>query len=178
MKKNVGKNILLLMMMILLFACKQNDKNERAGNQEETKESLIKMNQILIEKDRQSIEAYVKRKELKMNMSESGLWIAILNKGNGEKAQRGKIAKINYKISLIDGTICYDSDNNGPKTFIIGSGGVEKGLEEGILLLREGDKARFIMPPYLAHGILGDDNRIPSRAIIIYDVELLDVYKY
>ena len=123
------------MIGILLFSCKQNDKNERTGNQKETRESLIRMNQMLIEKDRQSIETYVERKQLKMNMSESGLWFTILKEGKGDKALKGKIAKINYKITLINGTICYDSDNNGPKTFMIGSGGVEKGLEEGILLL-------------------------------------------
>jgi FKBP-type peptidyl-prolyl cis-trans isomerase len=52
---------------------------------------------------------------------------------------------------------------------------VESGLEEGILLLREGDKAKFILPPHLAHGLLGDDNKIPARSIIVYDLELLSL---
>jgi len=52
---------------------------------------------------------------------------------------------------------------------------VESGLEEGILLLRVGDKATFIMPPHLAHGLQGDGDRIPARSIIMYDVLLLKV---
>ena len=60
-------------------------------------------------------------------------------------------------------------------SFKVGFGGVESGLEEGVLLLRTGDKARFIMPPHLAHGLIGDGDCIPMRAIIIYDVELVRV---
>jgi FKBP-type peptidyl-prolyl cis-trans isomerase len=48
-------------------------------------------------------------------------------------------------------------------------------LEEGILLLKKGSKATFIMPPHLAHGLLGDDDRIPSRAILRYEIEVIDV---
>jgi len=99
----------------------------------------------------------------------------ILKKGNGDKAEIGRIAEINYKIKLLDGTTCYDSDSLGSKIFTIGSGHVEKGLEEGILYLCEGDRARFIMPPHLAHGLIGDENKIPARAIIIYEAELLSV---
>jgi FKBP-type peptidyl-prolyl cis-trans isomerase len=34
------------------------------------------------------------------------------------------------------------------------------------------------MPPYLAHGILGDENKIPPRSIIVYDVEVLEIADY
>ena len=54
---------------------------------------------------------------------------------------------------------------------------VESGLHEGVQLMRVGDKSRMIMPPHLAHGILGDGDCIPRRAIIIYDVELLNIHK-
>jgi FKBP-type peptidyl-prolyl cis-trans isomerase len=42
-------------------------------------------------------------------------------------------------------------------------------------MLREGDKARFILPPHIAHGLLGDENRIPPRSVIVYEVELLNI---
>jgi FKBP-type peptidyl-prolyl cis-trans isomerase FkpA len=57
----------------------------------------------------------------------------------------------------------------------VGRGGVESGLEEGILLLNEGGRAQFIMPPHLAHGLIGDDNQIPSRSIILYEIEVVEV---
>ncbi len=57
----------------------------------------------------------------------------------------------------------------------IGHGGVESGIEEGILLLHKGDKARFILPPFRAHGLLGDRQKIPPRSIIVYELELKDL---
>ena len=57
----------------------------------------------------------------------------------------------------------------------LGSGGVESGLEEGILLLKLGDKARFIIPSYLAHGLSGDQDKIPPKATLIYTIKIIDL---
>ena len=57
--------------------------------------------------------------------------------------------------------------------FTVGKGEVISGLEEGILLLHIGDKAKFIIPSHLAYGLLGDDNEIPTKATLIYDIEVV-----
>jgi len=57
----------------------------------------------------------------------------------------------------------------------LGSGNVESGLEEGVLLMRVGDKALMLMPPHLAHGLTGDGDCIQRRAIILYDIELVSI---
>ena len=80
-----------------------------------------------------------------------------------------------YDVSLLDGTHCYGSDSLGFKQFRVGQGGVESGLEEGILMLNKGSKAIFIMPPHLAHGLTGDGDQIPARSVIVYHVELIKV---
>ena len=46
------------------------------------------------------------------------------------------------------------------------------------MLLKEGDAARFILPPYLAFGLLGDENKIPPRSTIVYNVEMLKLTDY
>ena len=78
---------------------------------------------------------------------------------------------------MLDGTVCYESKPDSLGTFVVGHGGVESGLEQGILMMKQGQKAKFIMPPYLAHGLIGDAKRIPARSIIVYDIELLKVNK-
>jgi FKBP-type peptidyl-prolyl cis-trans isomerase len=110
-----------------------------------------------------------------MTESQTGLWSQIYEKGNGVTAAKGKFITLSYTLSLLDGSVCYTSDSLGYKQFLIGSGGVESGLEEGVLLLREGDKARFVLPPHLAQGLTGDGNKIPPRAIIVYDVEVINI---
>ena len=109
-----------------------------------------------------------------MKETSSGLWYAITpGAGRYKNVQTGMLVTLKYRVSLLNGNICYNSDSLGVKQFIVGKGGVESGLEEGILLLKQGDKALFIMPPHLAHGLQGDGNKIPQRAIIVYDVDLL-----
>ena len=142
------------------------------------KEPLVKVNQILVDKDSALIASYCNRRNLKLNTSESGLWYKIYHIGIGDSAKANKVANLNFKISLLDGKQCYSSDSLGPKSFLIGQGGVEKGLEIGILMMREGDKAKFILPPGLAWGLIGDEKKIPSRSIIIYEVELIQLTEY
>jgi FKBP-type peptidyl-prolyl cis-trans isomerase FkpA len=52
---------------------------------------------------------------------------------------------------------------------------VESGLHEGILYMNEGSKALLVIPSHLAHGLVGDMNKIPPKSTIVYDIELLEL---
>jgi FKBP-type peptidyl-prolyl cis-trans isomerase FkpA len=80
---------------------------------------------------------------------------------------------MNYECRLIDGTVCYSSDDLGPKQVSIGKTDIEPGLNEGLRLLKPGAEAVFILPPFLAFGLVGDGKKIPPRTIIVYDVSIL-----
>ncbi len=164
---------IILLFILSALACRQKSSTSAEKQALSNPENLIKANKILVRKDSVKIAAYVKRRNWEMSETETGLWYMIYENGKGPLAKKGEVATINYKISLLDGTECYSSDDLGPKIFKIGQGGVESGLEEGILLMHVGDKARFIMPPHLAHGLIGDEKRIPARAIILYEVKLI-----
>lgn len=167
------------LIAISAFACcnTRNNSAEKIDKKAE-KEAFIKANKGLVSIDQDRIEAYVNRRGWTMEKSQTGLWYQIYEKGNGPKAQTGLIARLNYSVSLLDGTMCYTSDSLGPMQFRIGQGGVESGLEEAILMMHVGDKARFIMPPHMAHGLLGDDNKIPPRSVIVYHAELINLTAY
>ncbi len=172
-------NNLILIFSLIFFSCNNKEKNNEnnSDKQKYSKESLEKINQMLVEKDIEVIKNYIERRGWDMNMTEAGLWYMIYKEGSGEKIEEDDYITLNYSVWLIDGTLCYSSDSLGAKSFIVGKGGVEAGLELGVLLLKEGSKARFIMPPHIAHGLIGDNNKIPARATIIYDVEIVDVKK-
>jgi len=171
-------DLFLMLSVIFLFSCKSTPGEQKPENPFGEKETLMKVNKYLVEKDAEIIESYVKRRNWQMEVTESGLWYMIYEKGHGPKATIGKVATIEYIITLLDGTVCYDSGNSGPKRFTIGRGGVEAGLEEGILMLRTGDKARFILPPHLAYGLLGDEEIIPPRSAIVYELEVINISDY
>jgi FKBP-type peptidyl-prolyl cis-trans isomerase FkpA len=80
---------------------------------------------------------------------------------------------MDYECSLLDGTSCYSSKKLGPKEVIMGKSLMESGLNEGLLMLKPGSEAIFIIPPYLGYGFIGDGKMIPSRATIVYKVNIL-----
>ncbi len=108
--------------------------------------------------------------------TESGLRYKVIQKGDGVKAEKGKTVSVHYKGSLTDGTV-FDSSykRNQPIDFPLGMGQVISGWDEGIALLQVGDKARFVIPPYLGYGERGAGGVIPPNATLIFDVELVEV---
>ncbi len=132
-------------------------------------------NKILTQSESEQIDDYTKRYQWDMLQSGSGLRYYIYKKTNGIKVNSGQKVTVAYTTSLLNGVIIYSSEEYGNKKFEIGKAQVESGLEEGILLLKLGEKAKFIIPSHLAFGLQGDQNKIPRKATLVYDIELISV---
>jgi FKBP-type peptidyl-prolyl cis-trans isomerase len=106
----------------------------------------------------------------------SGLRYKILQEGNGKQAVKGANVSVHYKGQLLDGTV-FDSSykRKQPIDFTVGIGQVIQGWDEGILLLKVGDKARYVIPSNLGYGASGAGGVIPPNATLIFDVELMAV---
>jgi FKBP-type peptidyl-prolyl cis-trans isomerase len=166
---------LLLAVCVSLFSCSETHENNQKVDNSASLKSLEKANRYLVRTENEDIENYIRRHRWTMQKTGSGLQIMIFKNGSGERASKGKIAVLNYKTWLLNGDLIYSSDQFGQKNFKIGKGGVESGLEEAILLMRVGDKANLIIPSHLAFGLLGDENKIPPRATLIYELELVSL---
>jgi FKBP-type peptidyl-prolyl cis-trans isomerase len=175
MDKRLIMRFFLLISLIFFFSCNRQKQEGKKTVVKQSKESLEEINRLLVNKDAELIESYVKRHNWNMNTTETGLWYMIYENSEGVKIKEGDFVTYNYETRLLDGTLCYSSESLGAKSIIAGQGGIESGLEEGLLLLNKGSKARFVLPPHLAHGLIGDENRIPARAILIYDIEILEI---
>jgi len=103
----------------------------------------------------------------------SGLEYTITAKGNGRQAKVGDKVKVHYTGTLTDGTK-FDSsvDRGEPFEFLLGAGRVIAGWDEGIALLKEGDKATFKIPAALGYGEQGQGS-IPPNSVLMFDVELI-----
>lgn len=108
--------------------------------------------------------------------TDSGLRYQILQEGSGKAAQKGQTVSVHYKGQLADGTV-FDSSykRNAPIDFPLGVGQVIPGWDEGIGLLKVGDKARLVIPSALGYGARGAGGVIPPHATLVFDVELVDV---
>lgn len=162
------------MAFLLLSACDQGIEN-KSDEKESTNESLVKTNRYLLKSENNDIENYIRRHQWEMKETGSGLRIMIYKDGSGSTAEKGQMVEINYELLLITGDVVYSSQESGPMIFRIGYGGVESGLEEAILLMKKGDKAKLVIPSHLAHGFLGDDKKIPPRSTVIYDIEIINL---
>jgi FKBP-type peptidyl-prolyl cis-trans isomerase FkpA len=176
MKQHTILYIIVLASTLAQLACNQRDNSSPKQSMSEARKQLEHINRVLIDKDKEQIEAYIERHQLfGMSQNQSGLYYLVWGVESEKKAKPGNIVALNYKISLLDGTLCYSSEDGKPKEFMVGKGGVESGLEIGVLLMSLGQKAKFIMPPHLAHGLLGDNDKIPPLAILVFDVELISI---
>lgn len=175
--------LIIATFLFTIFACSADKKPKQPKmmpNEEfkKYKKPLEMANRGLLKKDKERIDAYLERRNWTMKTTGTGLRYMVYEKGEGKKVNPGDIVEIDYVIELLDGSLCYSSDSLGTKQFKVGQGGVEAGLEEGILLLNVGDKARFILLPFMAHSLLGDFDKIPPRSIIMYELEVLRKVHY
>ncbi|MBZ9651064.1 peptidylprolyl isomerase [Psychroflexus montanilacus] len=108
--------------------------------------------------------------------TESGLRYQIINEGSGAKPTKGQNVSVHYKGSLVDGTV-FDSSykRKQPIEFPVGAGHVIEGWDEGLLLLNQGTKAQFVIPPHLAYGDREVGGVIPANSILVFDLELVDI---
>ena len=110
-----------------------------------------------------------------MKKTESGLFYNITKEGTGLSPSKGSKVSVHYKGSLIDGSV-FDSSyqRNEPIEFSVGIGQVIQGWDEGIMLLKKGASARFVIPSDLGYGAQGAGANIPPNSTLIFDVELID----
>ncbi len=169
----------LFLFLALLFSvfssCDTQPAYKEQVDPAKYKQPLMDANKELVALEQQDIENYMTRQGWDMVETGSGLRYLIYEHGNGRKVEEGLVVQCAYESGLLTGKKCYNSDNLGPKEFLVGRGGVESGLEEAVLLLREGDRVKIILPSHLAFGLVGDDDCIPKKAVIVYDLEVRNV---
>ena len=169
--------ILFTLFFPLLFitSCSSGQQNQEKMDKAKLKEHLIRANKIYMNKQSDDIDEYVKRHDLKMDTTATGLRIKIEKKGTGAKPAGNNRVTVKYILSLIDGTECYSSDSSGLLTFSMSHDDVPQGLREAVSMMSAGDKALAILPSHLGYGLTGDANKIPSNATLIYKIELVKI---
>ena len=163
------------MLLLVSFSCdEKNPKPSQPVTKGEMKSSMEKANRYLLNEEAEDIENYVKRHGLNMTTTGTGLRYQILKQGSEQKIEKGEVVTLEYELHSIAGDLIYSSENNGVKSFIVGEGTVESGLDEAMTYLHRGDVAKLIIPFHLGYGLHGDDNRIPEYATLVYTIKILD----
>ena len=168
-KNMIFRFILVLFLSVAFISCRQGYEKNSAATKPD-RNDMADLNRYMVRKDRERIQNYIARKNLTMTETKTGLWFQILKEGEGETFRESDKLILDYECSLLDGTKCYSSKDQGPMELVIGRSEIEAGLNEGLRLLKSGSEAIFIIPPFLAYGLIGDRKSIPPRAVLVYKV--------
>jgi FKBP-type peptidyl-prolyl cis-trans isomerase FkpA len=105
---------------------------------------------------------------------------ADLRVGTGAPAASGSTLRVNYTGWLYDasqpeqkGLQFETSAGREPLSFVLGTGGVIAGWEQGLVGMRPGGLRRLVIPPSLAYGAIRN-GPIPPNATLVFEIELLD----
>ena len=161
MKKNLVKSLAFTFMAISIgyTAC----------------EKEVDYTAQLIQQEIDDREAYLEAENIgEEKKTTSGLYYIETIEGAGVQANAGDIVHVHYEGRYLNGGIFDSSWARGkPIDFTLGVGAVIAGWDEGIALMKEGGRARLVIPSELAYGT-GNGN-IPPYTTLVFDVELVDV---
>lgn len=106
----------------------------------------------------------------------SNLIKEVLQSGTGQAAKNGDTVVVHYTGTLSDGTKFDSSLDRGQSfSFVLGSGQVIQGWEQGILGMQVGEKIKLTIPPELAYGDRAVGGVIPANSTLVFEVELLEI---
>jgi FKBP-type peptidyl-prolyl cis-trans isomerase FkpA len=100
--------------------------------------------------------------------------------GTGATAAAGRTTTVTYALWLYDSS---KSDGKGtsipqssaPYSFVLGTGAVIAGWDQGVAGMKVGGQRRLIIPPNLAYGANSPGGGIPANATLLFDITLLGV---
>ena len=145
------------------------------SGEERQKEKAAEAEQYRIKENAQ-LENYLKENNVSVKPTASGLYYISELEGKGALADSGKTVVVDYVGKFLDGKV-FDESAKGDKPFefVIGSGAVIPGLEEGVKMMRAGGKAKLIIPSALAYGANGVGDVIPPFAPLTFELVLKEI---
>ncbi len=128
--------------------------------------------------NRAESEAFLKKNGSKPGVitTASGLQYTIKDPGTGKSPDEWSTVEVNQRILLANGTIIKNTyDGIETDTFTMAE--AIDGLKEGLVLMKEGGKFRFVVPANLAWGKRGSGRTIGPHAALIFDIRLEKVIR-
>ncbi len=164
-------------MSVLLFAtsCGGDGRAPVRINEQAAKPDLVKENKDAIKLEQHDIKLYAQRHGLTLTPTATGIHYLMLRDVEGATAKPDQWVRVNYRLELINGDPAYATEPGKPESFMVEMDQVESGLHEVIQLLSAGDSALIVIPSYRAHGLIGDQDRIPMRSTIVYHLGVVAI---
>lgn len=110
------------------------------------------------------------------SLKPSGLFYIELSPGTGISPVNNDSVYFKYKASFLNFTVFNrNTPESVPTRVKIGTDNLISGVDEGLQYMKEGGKAKLIIPSRLAYGIYGIPNIVPANTPILVTLELVKV---
>jgi FKBP-type peptidyl-prolyl cis-trans isomerase len=164
----------IVFISIILFSCNEENKLSKEKNDIDwTRDHSTKFGENIAKEDEIGIKLFLKqRSEWKVKESGTGLRYWVYEETDGVQAKEGDEVQVQFKVELLDGTLCYQTEADESSFFKVDKSDVETGVHEGIKYMREGERAKLIIPSHLGHGLIGDLDKIPPMEVLVVDLFL------
>jgi len=123
----------------------------------------------------QKLDQYIKSHNITATPTASGLYFMEKTPGSGSTPTDGQWVKLNFAVTLLDGTPVYSSFNEKPAEFEWGKPFENKGFTEAVGMMKKGVRADLIVPSDLAFADRGKGGMVPPFATLLYDVQIVDI---
>jgi FKBP-type peptidyl-prolyl cis-trans isomerase FkpA len=145
------------------------------SSEERQKEKSVEAEKYKVQESAE-LENYLKENNISVKPTPNGLYYISEVEGKGPLADSGKTVVVEYVGKFLDGKVFDESAKAGkPFEFVLGTGSVISGWDEGISMMRAGGKAKLVIPSTLAYGGRGVGDIIPPFAPLTFDVELKEI---
>lgn len=164
------QNILLLAIAVFMIACSKPSPQLPAnkGNRvNESREGLLAVNKRLAIKEDSLLRVYA-QKDADLIKNELGFWYKVDKRTNAKSPKENEICAFSLQLMLLNNIVLQSTEEQieiGKKQTIFG-------LEEGLKLMHRGERATFVLPWYLAYGMLGYHDVVPPYTSIVCKVYL------
>lgn len=167
------KSIVFGLTLWTFIAC---TPDEQSKTPDWNNEKSAELNEDLALEEDLDIQLFLAQHETwKVTETGTGLRYIVLKATDGVLPKAGQDAKVKYKISLLDGTVCYETEKDELDVFKVDNSEMESGIHEGIKMMKVGERSKLIFPSHLAHGLIGDLNKIPPLSPLVVDIELIEI---
>jgi len=147
---------------------------QEALTKDEIEDRVKAQNSKLIKTDSTNIKKYCDKVKGVKKLPSGLRYKVITANPSGTLAKKGSMVSVRYKGWLIDGDVFDENEKGEPFKLVLGMNQVIKGWEEGLKLMKTGEKYRLVIPWYLAYGTLGN-GPIPPFTSIVFDVQLIEI---
>jgi len=134
---------------------------------------------IMFEKAKAEGEAFLAENKTKSGVitTPSGLQYKVITEGTGPKPTVEDVVSVHYTGTLLDGTEFDSTVTRGEPARFATGGNIIQGWIEGLQLMPVGSKYKFWIPTEMAYGMQPPSPIIPQNAMLIFELELLEIVK-